>query len=67
MLNMPVSGLFSPQKPLPFPRFVYGTTFVNGELRDDEDQLVTDQTPRNKLVIELLDGYEVVDIKVRSM
>ena len=48
-----------------FPRFVYGTTVLNGKLWDDQDHLVTDQTTREKLVIELLEDYQIIDKKVR--
>ena len=39
----------------------------NGEVRDDRDRLATDQSQREKLVIQLLDGYEVINKKVLNL
>ena len=49
---------------LPFPRYVYGRLVLSGEMLDDQDQPIPDQTPREMLVIQLLDGFRVIDRKV---
>ena len=49
---------------LPLPRFMYGTAVLNGQMWDDEGHLVTGQTMRDRLVMELLDDFEVIEKEV---
>ena len=70
-LNEVVSVRFtlsiSTQVLLPFPKYVYGKMVLKGEVLDDHDRPIADQTSTEMLVIELLDNFQVIDKKVRQL
>ena len=68
MLSPPCGSPFLPgQVLLPFPKYVYGKMVLKGEVLDDQDRPIADQTSTEMLVIELLDNFQVIDKKVRQL